>query len=88
MSAQGIYDLQDKIQNFARFNYPAEQEIEGGKPMGGKARAKQSLSLGLSMLLVFTIGPGAVTGMADQGTGSVPIGATRLCSSSAVAGTP
>ena len=56
--------------------------------MGGKARAKQSLSLGLSMLLVFTIGPGAVTGMADQGTGSVPIGATRLCSSSAVAGTP
>jgi hypothetical protein len=44
--------------------------------MGGKARAKQSLSLGLSMLLVFTIGPGAVTGMADQGTGSVPSGGT------------
>ena len=30
--------------------------------MGGVARVKQSLSLGLSIVLVFTIGPGAATG--------------------------
>jgi hypothetical protein len=64
MSAQGIFDLQDRIQVFARTNHLAKNALEGGNHMGGVARAKQSLSLGLSMLLV-TIGPGAVTGMAD-----------------------
>lgn len=44
--------------------------------MGGIAWAKQSLSLGLSVLLVFTIGPGATTGIADQGTGTPPTGGT------------
>ena len=34
--------------------------------MDGVARVKQSLSLGLSILLVFTIGPGAATSMAYQ----------------------
>ena len=36
--------------------------------MGGAARAKQSLALGLSVVLVFTLGPGAGTGMAYQTT--------------------
>jgi hypothetical protein len=44
--------------------------------MGGIARAKQSLSLGLSILLVFTIGPGAATGMAYQSTETAPTGST------------
>ena len=34
--------------------------------MGGAARVKQSLSLGLSILLIFTIGPAAPTAMAYQ----------------------
>src|SRR5277367_3944685 len=38
--------------------------------MGGVARIKQSTSLGLSILLVFTIGPGAATSMAYQSTES------------------
>jgi Protein of unknown function (DUF3300) len=42
--------------------------------MGGVARAKQSLSLGLSILLVFTIGPGAATSMAYQTTETPPAG--------------
>ena len=33
-------------------------------------RAKQSLSLGLSILLIFTLGPGRRTGMAYQSTTS------------------
>ena len=34
------------------------------------ARVKQSLSLGLSIVLVFTIGPGAATGMGYQSSGT------------------
>jgi hypothetical protein len=44
--------------------------------MGGGARAKQNLSLGLRVLLAFTIGPGAATGMAYQSTATVPTGST------------
>jgi len=44
--------------------------------MGGVGRAKQSLSLGLGILLVFTIGPGAATGTAYQITGTAPTGST------------
>src|SRR5271167_915420 len=42
--------------------------------MGGVARAKRSLSLGLSILLVFTIGPGAATSMAYQSAEPSPAG--------------
>ena len=44
--------------------------------MGGAALAKRSLSLGLSILLVFTIGPGAATSMAYQSTGTPSAGST------------
>src|SRR5260370_33857964 len=44
--------------------------------MGGTARAKHILSLGLSILLVFAIGPGAATGMAHQSAELPPAGAT------------
>jgi hypothetical protein len=44
--------------------------------MGGVGRAKQSLSLALGILLVFTIGPGAATGTAYQSTGTAPTGST------------
>src|SRR5271168_3346884 len=40
--------------------------------MRGLARAKQSLSLGLSLLLAFTIGPAASTSLAYQSTGTAP----------------
>jgi hypothetical protein len=40
--------------------------------MGCIARAKQGLSLGLSVVLVFTLGPGVGTGMAYQTTASTP----------------
>jgi|HubBroStandDraft_2_1064218.scaffolds.fasta_scaffold68144_2 hypothetical protein len=42
--------------------------------MGGVARVKQTLSLGLSVLLVFTIGPGAASGMAYQSSGTAATG--------------
>ena len=42
----------------------------------GVAWAKQNLSLGLSILLVFTIGPGSATGMAYQSSGTAPAGNT------------
>jgi hypothetical protein len=42
--------------------------------MGGVARVEQSLSLGLSILLAFSIGPGAVTSMAYQSTATAPTG--------------
>jgi len=42
----------------------------------GVARTKQSLSLGLSILLVFTLGPGVPTSMAYQATGSTPPAST------------
>src|SRR5271163_708309 len=42
--------------------------------MDGAARVKQILSIGLSILLVFTIGPGATTSMAYQSTGTPPAG--------------
>ncbi|HSY66488.1 MAG TPA: DUF3300 domain-containing protein [Terriglobales bacterium] len=38
--------------------------------MGGIARVKQGVSLGLSVLLVFGIGPGATSGMAYQSSGT------------------
>jgi hypothetical protein len=38
--------------------------------MGGAARVKQSLSVGLSVLLAFTIGPGAASGVAYQSSGT------------------
>jgi hypothetical protein len=44
--------------------------------MSGAARIKQSTSIGLSILLVFTIGPGAATSMAYQSTESPQAGAT------------
>src|SRR5271169_1021553 len=44
--------------------------------MGGVARSKQSLSVGLSVLLVFSIGPGAAPGVAYQSTGSASAGTT------------
>ena len=44
--------------------------------MGGAARVKQSLSLGLSILLIFTIGPAAPTAMAYQTAGTAPAGST------------
>jgi hypothetical protein len=44
--------------------------------MRGAARVKQSLSLGLSVLLVFTIGPGAASGMAYQSSGTAPAAST------------
>lgn len=44
--------------------------------MGGVARAKQSLSLGLSILLVFTIGTGTATGIAYQNTETAPTSGT------------
>jgi hypothetical protein len=44
--------------------------------MGGVERAKQSFSFALSILLVFTIGPGAATGMAYQSTETAPNGST------------
>src|SRR5277367_6070705 len=44
--------------------------------MGGVARVKQSLSVGLSVLLVFSIGPGAAPGVAYQSTGSASAGTT------------
>jgi hypothetical protein len=40
--------------------------------MDGIVRAKQCISLGLSVLLVFTVGPGVGTGMAYQGTQTTP----------------
>src|SRR5271155_4916293 len=40
--------------------------------MGGVARVKQSLSIGLSIVLVFTIGPGAASGLAYQTSGTAP----------------
>src|SRR5580692_8698873 len=42
--------------------------------MGGVARVKHTLSLGLSVLLVFTIGPGAASGMAYQSSGTAATG--------------
>jgi Protein of unknown function (DUF3300) len=42
--------------------------------MGGVARVKQSLSLGLSVLLAFSIGPGAATSMALQSSGTAASG--------------
>jgi hypothetical protein len=53
-----------------------KNRLAGGNHMGGVAWAKQSLSLGLGVLLVFTIGSGATTGIADQGTGTAPTGGT------------
>jgi hypothetical protein len=53
-----------------------KNRLAGGNHMGGVASAKQSLSLELSVLLVFTIGSGATTGIADQGTGTAPTGGT------------
>src|SRR5664279_985317 len=44
--------------------------------MRGIARAKRSLSLGLSILLVFAIGPGAATSMAYQSAEPSPAGST------------
>ncbi len=40
--------------------------------MGGAPRLKQSLSLGLSILLVFTLGPGALTDLAQSTTAPAP----------------
>jgi hypothetical protein len=36
--------------------------------MDGAARARQGVSLGLSILLILAVGPGAVTSMAYQST--------------------
>lgn len=44
--------------------------------MDGVARAKRSLSLGLSILLVFTVGPGAAPSMAYQSAATAPAGGT------------
>ena len=44
--------------------------------MGGAARLKQSFSLGLSILLIFTIGPAAPTAMAYQTAATAPAGST------------
>jgi hypothetical protein len=44
--------------------------------MDGAARVKQSISLGLSILLVFTIGPGAATSWAYQSTTPPTAGGT------------
>ena len=44
--------------------------------MGCIAVAKQSISLGLSVILVFTLGPGVGTGMAYQTTGTAPAAGT------------
>src|SRR5271155_4918655 len=44
--------------------------------MGGLTRVKRSISLGLSILLVFTIGPGAATSWAYQSTGAPAAGST------------
>src|SRR5271155_2226857 len=44
--------------------------------MGGLIRIKQSISLGLSILLVFTIGPGAATSWAYQSTATPTAGST------------
>ncbi len=38
--------------------------------MGGVRRVKQSLSVGLSVVLFFTLGPGAATSMASQSSGT------------------
>src|SRR5271165_4528192 len=42
--------------------------------MGGVGRVKQSFAVGLSILLVFTIGPGAASGMAYQSSGTAATG--------------
>ncbi len=44
--------------------------------MGGVARVKQSLALGISILLIFGIGPGAATGMTYQSSGTAPTAST------------
>src|SRR5580658_2745924 len=44
--------------------------------MDGAARVKQRISLGLSILLVFTIGPGAATSWAYQSTTPATAGGT------------
>ena len=44
--------------------------------MGGLAAAKQGFSLVLSILLVFTVGPGAATGLAYESTGTAPTSST------------
>src|SRR5271156_6113287 len=44
--------------------------------MGGVVRVRQSLSLGLSIALVFSVGPGAATGMAYQSSGTAATGTT------------
>src|SRR5271156_20661 len=44
--------------------------------MGGVVRLRQSLSLGLSIVLVFSVGPGAATGMAYQSSGTAATGTT------------
>jgi len=44
--------------------------------MRGLARVKQSLSVGLSIVLVFTIGPGAASGVAYQSSGAAPTTST------------
>ena len=44
--------------------------------MGGVARVKQTLSVGISILLVFAIGPRTATGMAYQSAGTAPTGNT------------
>jgi hypothetical protein len=44
--------------------------------MGGVVRVRQGLSLGLSIVLVFSVGPGAATGMAYQSSGTAATGTT------------
>ena len=44
--------------------------------MGGVVRVRQSLALGLSIVLVVTVGPGAATGMAYQSSGTAATGTT------------
>ena len=44
--------------------------------MGGPTRINQSISFGLSILLIFTVGPGAATSMAYQSTATPPAGST------------
>jgi hypothetical protein len=64
------------MQDFVGRNHPAREEREGGNYMRGVARVKQILSVGLSVLLVFTIGPGAASGVAYQSNGTAPATST------------
>ena len=52
--------------------------------MDGAARVKQCISLGLSILLVFTLGPGVGSGMAYQTTAPTGSGTTSSYSGQGV----